>query len=66
MFENSDGSAEVGSDKDIDASGAALWYDTAGNIVRGKADNALSNFCAGIAGIESGYRDYCPNTQANM
>lgn len=56
----------VGSDLDTDASGAALWYDTDGNIVRGKADNALSNFCAGIAGIEFSYKDYCPSTQVIM
>ena len=58
MYENN---SIVGSDTDTNATGVATWYDTDGNIVRGKADNALSNFCAGIATIESGYGDYCPN-----
>ena len=66
MYENSDGTLDVGADLDTDASGAALWYDTDGNIVRGKADNALSNFCAGISGINYDWRDYCPGTQINI
>jgi len=63
MYEDSN---IVGQDNDTDDSGAALWYNTEGNIVRGKADNALSNFCAGILAIEEGYKDYCPNTQIAM
>ena len=53
----------VGSEGDVGGESRALWYDSIGNIVRGKADNALSNFCAGIGTIQPDYVDYCPDKE---
>jgi len=61
-----DKDAEVGSNSDVEMSGKNLWYDSDGNIIRGKADNALSNFCKDIFFIEGDYRNYCADATVSQ
>lgn len=56
----------VGSELDVEGNDKTLWYNEAGNIIRGKADNALSNFCTDIGSIEGDYRNYCADAQVSM